>query len=496
MIRRSIMSLGALLLSSFSLACSANYDGSETDADLDSEADPLFGSLDPANLLQLYAKGYTVPIRNIGKTGGLHGVCTGTQVRRDVVVTANHCITKDGSISGSVVRSDQLLIGRAGLDSWHLVPTTAASCQTSTDCNRVKTYLTQSIDDLALLFLEPAEPRASSNDDVIYVPLIAADRSQVNTTVEVAGYGKYNPFNDSDPANFALNFGRFTVTAVDTAGSVSGNRGGVTTKFTGSESNKLQGGDSGSGLWTQTTPPGIIAVLSGAQQNCNFDANLCTAAEGPDPAPYQSWVNSEDNERSTFYPVGARDWEFTAAAEFGDFDLVTLSTSTPSPGWQISNGNFTPWNNVDANYRLARTVMERGCIQTSVRTTDNDESGIVFRHMDNGNFYYFYANDQSNRAGLRRIKNNQNIDLGSVTWNGAWAATTPLLVCFYNKSIQAFINPGTASEVSIATIEDDSVIIGGRLGLWNNWNEGARHGYLRTMSVEDGQERVNNWLRI
>ena len=68
---------------------------------------------------------------------------------------------------------------------------------------------------------------------------------------------------------------------------------------------------------------------------------------------------------------------------------AALSTATPSPGWQISNGNFTPWNNVDANYRLAKTVMETGCVQTSVRRDDNDESGIVFRHMDNANFYYF-----------------------------------------------------------------------------------------------------------
>jgi carbon-monoxide dehydrogenase large subunit len=51
-------------------------------------------------------------------------------------------------------------------------------------------------------------------------------------------------------------------------------------------------------------------------------------------------------------------------------------------------------------------------------------------------------------------------------------------------------------EVGVATIEEGSVIIGGRLGLWNDFNQAARHGYLRTMSVEDGQARVNSWLRI
>jgi hypothetical protein len=328
------------------------------------------------------------------------------------------------------------------------------------------------------------------------VPIITASPSQVNTTVEVAGYGKYNPFVASDPHNNELNFARLTVTAVDTPDTVLGNRGGLTTKLTGNESNKIQGGDSGSGVWTPTTPPGILTVMSGSQQNCNWDVNLCTTAQGPDGVPFQSWVNSEANDRNLFWPVGARDWEFNAAAELGDFDLVKVDSSIGSPGWQVSSGNFTPWNNVDANYQLARTVMERGCVQTSVRTDDNDESGIVFRHMDNLNYYVFYGNDQANRIGIRRISNGTTTTLTSTTWNGTWVATTPMLVCFYNKSIQAFIDPGTASEVSVATIEEGSVIIGGRLGLWNDFNQAARHGYLRTMSVEDGQARVNSWLRI
>jgi hypothetical protein len=495
MIRRTTFSFGALVLASFTLGCSATYEGTEADADLESESDALFGSLDPANLLQLYAKGYSVPIRNIGTTAAGDGVCTGTQVRRNAVLTANHCITKDGTISGSVVAVNQILVGRAGLDSWNLVSGTAADCLASTDCNRVKTYLTNSVDDLALLFLEPAEARATV-DDSIYVPLISTLPSHVNTTVEVAGYGKYNPFNNADPANLALNFGRFTVTAVNTANTVTGNRGGVTTKLSGNESNKLQGGDSGSGIWTQTNPPGILSVLSGATQNCNFDTSLCTTAQGPDGDPFQSWVNWEDNERDPFWPVGARDWEFNNATDFGDFDLVKVDPAIGSPGWQVSSGNFTPWNNVDANFMLARTVMERGCVQTSVRTDDNDESGIVFRHMDNANYYYFYANDQANRIGIRRVSNGTNTELTQTTWNGTWVVTTPLLVCFYNNSIQAFVNPGTASEVSLATIEEGSIIIGGRLGLWNDFNQAARHGYLRTMSVDDGQERVLNWLRI
>jgi hypothetical protein len=494
MIRRT-----TILLAAFALACSGNFEGSDAEhvPEIGSAREPVFGSLDPSNLLQLYAKGHTVPIRNLGTDAAGDGVCTGTQVRRNVIITAVHCITKNGLIVGSIVNTNQMLIGRPGLDSWNLVPTTFAACQASLDCTTVKTYVTNSVNDVAVLYLEPTEARFGL-DDIIYVPLIASNPTQVNTTVEIAGYGKYNPFNNADPANFALNFARLTVTAVDTPNTVTGNVGGVTTKFSGNDSNKVQGGDSGSGLWTQTTPPGILAVMSGAQQSCNWDVNLCTTAQGPTPFGFNGrFVNGEMNEGNV-YPVGARDWEFNAAAEFGDFDQVKADPSSGSSGWQVSSGNFTPWNNANASFMLARTVMETGCVQTAVRTTDNDESGLVFRHMDNANYYLLAANDQANRISIKRNSNGTFSELARATWNGTWATSTPLLVCFYGRNIQAWINPGTASEIHLAAVEPSStpLILGGRLGLWNDFNQAARHGYLRTMSIEDGQARVNTFLRL
>lgn len=118
--------------------------------------------------------------------------------------------------------------------------------------------------------------------------------------------------------------------------------------------------------------------------------------------------------------------------------------------------------------------------------------------MDNANYYTFAAHDQSNRIRITRTTNGSVTELARATWNGTWVTSTPLLVCFYGRNIQAWINPGTASEINIAAVEPSSTptILGGRLGLWNDFNQAARHGHLRTMSIEDGQARVNTFLRL
>jgi len=476
---------------SWLLGCSAPAEDFEPEAE--SLTDPIFGETEPETLLQAYAGTHSVPIKNIGKTGG-PGACTGTQIRRNVVVTALHCLNSNGNIVGSAVPPAQLLIGRPGLPSWFDLPATNADCVATTNCTTVKTYVTKSPSDLAILYLEPTEPRLGTLEDTLYVPLLAPLQADVGTNVEIAGYGNFNPFNPNDPANFDLNFGTMQVAAINTANTVGGNIGGVTQKYTGVANSQTQGGDSGAGVWTgRTKPPGLFAIHSGSE-GCTWDS-FCSNGQGPTPSEWTARFYNDESNAGSVYPIQAKDWEFNAAAEANDFEIVRLA-ATSSPGWQLSNGNFTPWNNVDTNLAVARTVMETGCVSTSVRTDDNAESGIVFRYLDSSNFYMFVAKDSSNYARIQRYTNGTRTTLASASWTGTWVAVTPMMVCFYGDRLQAWVNYGQASELNLATVEQGPYILGGRVGFWNEWNQAARHGHLRTMSTTDAQALVNTFLRL
>ena len=58
------------------------------------------------------------------------------------------------------------------------------------------------------------------------------------------------------------------------------------------------------------------------------------------------------------------------------------------------------------------------------------------------------------------------------------------------------MNYGQATELNLATVEQGPYILGGRVGFWNEWNQAARHGHLRTMSTTDAQALVNTFLRL
>jgi hypothetical protein len=486
----------ALLPITFCLAlsCSGAPDGTDS---VESLQEPVFGPTEPETLLQLHARDHAVALKIIGRVGGGIGRCSGTQIRRNIVVTARHCVTSNGEITGTPVLNTQIFVGRPGLPDSRSIPSTHLGCLATLDCTTVQRIEVFAPSDLAILYLPPTEFRFADSagkilDDILYAPLVAPVFADVASIVGVAAYGRYNPFSASDPLDFQLNFGTLQILGINQPNTVGGNAGGVTQKMRGLEDTEMQGGDSGSGVWTRRTrPPGLVAVASGSQ-NCTWD-EFCSNTEGPTPAEIPSSYTEEGGNGWG----RAKDWEFDNAAEANDFDIIKIDTGAPSAGWQLSSGNFTPWNNANDNIALARTVMDHGCVTTQVRTSDDDESGIVFRYMDSSNFYTFVLNDSSDFIRIYRYDNGVRTKLASKAWTGTFDVTTKFMACFYDGRIQAFVNPGAANELGIFAVEAaGTYLLGGRIGMWNNDNEGARHGHLRTLSISEGSALVLGWVRL
>jgi hypothetical protein len=444
-------------------------------------AEPVFGETDPETLLQLYGSVYAVSLWTIPGGGVLGGNCSGTQVRENVVLTARHCVTSNGTPNGTVVAANRVNVGLPGSEN----PTpsqTNAQCAASNTCNTVASIVA-GVTDWALLFLTPGEVRLFS-DPAVYVPMVwpaALPLGGITGPIAVASYGMYNPFSVNDPANLKLNFGELDILSLSAPTSIGGATGQVV-KTTGVGSTMLQGGDSGTGYWVKTRPPGLVAVHSGGE-NCVWGA-FCARSEGPHVYSADPTVSTPDAlvQQNTV----SRSWEFANAAERADFDEFVVATGQPPAGsldgWWVSSGNYTQWKNIDATMTIASSAMETGCVRTRVSTTDDDSSGIVFRYMDPYNYYLFEATDQGNTMTVRYVIDGVSTTLATGTWTGNWAATT-MMVCFQKYgTIDAYIGDSSSAALHTGTTH----IYGGRYGFYNRFNEAARHSWLRTTTLEAG----------
>jgi hypothetical protein len=222
-----------------------------------------------------------------------------------------------------------------------------------------------------------------------------------------------------------------------------------------------------------------------------FDGRCCTKFGQDEPGLF--FEAFSDGESSSYFcsdqkglgdPVGGS-WEFTDAAEQAFFTPLDAATGTSAPGWVMGSGDYTQEQALSGHMTMGNRRLRSGCVMTEVTTADAGESGIVFNYRTTGNYYVFDVIPNVRRR-IRQVVDGVSTDLSLTPWAGPATWTSIGLAVCFGDGIHTFIDGQPSSRVSVEDHRVDFVGTGGRVGLWNDTNQGARHAYLRSYSLVEG----------
>ncbi len=177
-------------------------------------------------------------------------------------------------------------------------------------------------------------------------------------------------------------------------------------------------------------------------------------------------------------------WEFVDAAEQDVFTTFDAVTGGSVPGWTVSAGDLVQELELPSHLVVSNRRLRSGCLSTEVTSSAGGESGIVFNFRNAQNYYVFDVIPNVRRR-IRQVVNRVSTDLLVTPWEGPSAAPSVVLSVCFGDGIHTFIDENLSSRLSV----DGPVSFvgtGGRIGLWNDMNPGARHAYLRSHSLVEG----------
>ena len=162
-----------------------------------------------------------------------------------------------------------------------------------------------------------------------------------------------------------------------------------------------------------------------------------------------------------------------------DFEEVLSSADTSD--WHVGSGCLTQWKNLPHNMMVSESAPLSACVKTRVYTDDSGFSGIVFRYQDPHNYFVFEGGGGLEKVRLRWVQNGESSNIASATWTKGWLEKTKLMVCFEqgNAKLTAYMD----DELYI-TAEHPSPPPDGRVGIYNHFNDDARHSYLRILPYD------------
>ena len=94
------------------------------------------------------------------------------------------------------------------------------------------------------------------------------------------------------------------------------------------------------------------------------------------------------------------------------------------------------------------------------------------------------------RRRIRQVVNGVSTELSVMPWSGPTTWTSIALTVCFGDGVHTFIDDQLSSRVSVDT-RVDFIGTGGRMGLWNDGNQGARHAYLLSRSLVEGYELIH-----
>lgn len=446
-------------------ACGVGEDGDLGPEGLGGGVENARGPIINGNTTNLpYYRVRTVHVRTPGG-----GTCSGTLMLPDVVLTARHCVTTNGTIGGTIAAATAVRARILALAPGPASPDVCTGSMRHVTCARGSSIsnLGGTGSDAVLIRLENPI-RESNNVSPVFTPLelggAAAD--YLGDSLIVTGWGR----DTCAGGGGVLRDGAMNLQAVGASASIGGTTYTRLNRLAPGTANEgLWLGDSGGPTWGTTRPPAVIGVHSAS--SCSGTA---TPRDGHD------W-SAHENEATLRNIL----WHMTPPSTFADLSS-TSQVMFPSPqGWQIVGGRLKQTMNLGHNVALLagsawqRIVDHR--YEVKVQGSDNDDSGIAFSYFSSGDYLRCEASEQTGRVRLVARRLGEELVLSSTPWAGDYASVVTFTVTARrNGNAYPFtcqVSGGGTSTVTVSGSHDE--LAAGEAGVFNNFNEDTSYWDFR-----------------
>lgn len=365
-------------------------------------------------------------------------ICTGTLLRNDVVLTAKHCVSTDGTIDGPEAAANTITVTQDG-------PGASLGASRS-----VTTIVRMATRDVAMLRLSSALAIDGETTGRSTQILGAPQSTVVGDHVLCQGYGH----------DTCANTGAGTLRAGLVA--ITGSSGGMLTygQIPGYDWIQWKG-DSGSSCRSGVfDPPNLRKAISVTSTgSCGGPVNEV----GPDL--YRDWAHDQMNN----WAGGDFFDGFSAALDY-DVDEPAGMVQGPS-NWQVSGGTLTENTNAYTNttfhegtrYVNAAQVASDATVHVTVSSADNDAAGLVLRYRDPTHYYRLSFDEQRRFARIvKRSGNTWTVIAEDTDFDIDWSTSPKLSFYAWNNLLGALVD----GKLELLALDPDYTYTAGRAGIY------------------------------